>query len=58
MCRAVKCRRCGKTSWTGCGAHVDAVMSSIAADDRCRCEASERKPAGLLSSLIDLVRGR
>ena len=28
MCRAVKCRKCGKTTWAGCGMHVDQVMAA------------------------------
>jgi hypothetical protein len=35
MCRATTCRTCGKTTWAGCGQHVDAVMRSVPAADRC-----------------------
>ncbi|WP_203960172.1 hypothetical protein [Actinocatenispora thailandica] len=35
MCRAVKCRQCGKTTWAGCGQHVDQVMQGVPADQRC-----------------------
>lgn len=38
MCYAVTCPSCGKTTWDGCGRHVDDVMRSVAAADRCRCE--------------------
>ena len=37
MCRRVTCSRCGKPTWAGCGAHVDAVLGDVAPDDRCRC---------------------
>lgn len=41
MCRAVKCRRCGKTTWAGCGMHVDQVMTGVSRDDRCRGHQKE-----------------
>ncbi len=47
MCRAVACRTCGKTTWAGCGAHVDQVMRNVAQADRCRCaEKATAEPAG------------
>ncbi len=27
MCSRVKCRRCGKATWAGCGAHVNQVLA-------------------------------
>jgi hypothetical protein len=35
MCRAITCRTCGKTTWAGCGQHVDQVLRGVAAADRC-----------------------
>ncbi len=35
MCQAVTCRTCGKTTWSGCGQHVDQVMQGVPASDRC-----------------------
>ena len=35
MCRAVKCRSCGKTTWSGCGAHVDQVRARVPAEQWC-----------------------
>lgn len=29
MCRAVKCRTCGKTTWAGCGQHIAAVKATV-----------------------------
>ncbi len=54
MCRAVACKRCGKTTWAGCGAHVEQVMSRVAEADRCRCRDEAQPPAGegLLSKLF------
>lgn len=37
MCYTVACPSCGKIGWGGCGAHVDAVMRSVPAAERCTC---------------------
>lgn len=46
MCRAVTCRTCGKTTWAGCGQHIDQVMAGVAAADRCRGHEDARAAAG------------
>ena len=35
MCRAVRCKNCGKTTWAGCGQHVDQVLACVPRADRC-----------------------
>ncbi len=35
MCQAVACKTCGKTTWAGCGQHVDQVMRGIPQSQRC-----------------------
>ncbi len=35
MCRPANCRTCGKTTWAGCGQHVDQVMRNVPASQRC-----------------------
>lgn len=35
MCRAVKCQVCGKTTWAGCGEHVDEVFADVPQSERC-----------------------
>ena len=35
MCRAVTCDVCGKTTWAGCGQHVDSVKSGVPAGQWC-----------------------
>lgn len=42
MCRAVRCRTCGKTTWAGCGDHVEEALAGVAAQDR--CPGHERDP--------------
>ncbi|EIM91582.1 uncharacterized protein STEHIDRAFT_144802 [Stereum hirsutum FP-91666 SS1] len=36
-CYAVKCDSCGKTTWKGCGQHVESVMKDVAEEDKCKC---------------------
>ena len=51
MYRAVTCKTCGKTTWAGCGQHVDQVMKDVAVKDR--CEGHEKAPSpGFLSRLF------
>ena len=35
MCRPATCKKCGKTTWAGCGMHVDQVMAGVPKADRC-----------------------
>lgn len=41
MCRATTCRKCGKTTWAGCGQHVDQVMRNVPKAQRCGGHAKE-----------------
>ena len=46
MCRATTCRTCGKTTWAGCGQHVDQVMRGVPAAQRCPGHDNETSAAG------------
>lgn len=46
MCFPVKCNLCGKTTWSGCGLHVDMVMRGIPPEQRCHCPRSDIHPPG------------
>lgn len=50
MCSRVRCSRCGKTTWSGCGSHVDQVMAGVPKAQRCECPPAPRR------SLRDLFR--
>ena len=56
MCRPVKCRNCGKTTWAGCGEHVDQVKASVPAGQWCTCtrenSASSSSSGGFLAGLF------
>lgn len=49
MCRTVRCRTCGKTTWAGCGQHVAQVMRSVPAANRCpgHPKSQDERPARL-----------
>lgn len=57
MCQPVRCRQCGKTTWTGCGRHVDAVRATVPADRW--CDGHDRlRPEPLFARLRRRLRGR
>ncbi|GAA4282705.1 hypothetical protein GCM10022261_02360 [Brevibacterium daeguense] len=35
MCRAATCKVCGKTTWAGCGNHIDDVKRGVPAGQWC-----------------------
>ena len=35
MCRPTACKVCGKTTWAGCGQHVQQVKASVPASQWC-----------------------
>lgn len=35
MCSPVTCKVCKKTTWAGCGSHIDAVKRSVPASNWC-----------------------
>ena len=39
--RAVTCKKCGKTTWAGCGQHVSQVMAGVPKSDRCEGHPDE-----------------
>jgi len=51
MCSAVTCRKCGKTTWAGCGQHVDQVMRRVPRNQRCEGHVGEPS-TGLFSRLF------
>lgn len=44
MCRRVECKRCGKPTYAGCGAHVEQVLRDVPPAERCHCK--EQKSPG------------
>ncbi len=52
MCRAVTCRKCGKTTWAGCGQHVESVMRGVPNAQRCRGHENEPREPGFFARLF------
>ncbi|WP_298888623.1 hypothetical protein [uncultured Serinicoccus sp.] len=53
MCRAVTCRTCGRTTWAGCGQHVDQVRRGVPVGRWCDGhESAAPSGGGLLSRLL------
>ena len=52
MCRAVNCKTCGKTTWAGCGQHVDQVMRGVPSAQRCPGHQEEASSGGFFSRLF------
>lgn len=46
MCFPATCSRCGKTTWDGCGMHVDDVMSTVPKEQQCVCDSNPSATAG------------
>jgi hypothetical protein len=52
MCQAVKCGKCEKMGWRGCGAHVEQVLAGVPKSGRCQCAGgAQSAPIG------DVLRG-
>lgn len=45
MCRPAPCRTCGKTTWAGCGLHINAIKAYVPAKQWCdgRHDAKESR---------------
>lgn len=59
MCRAVTCRVCNKTTWSGCGQHVSMVKATVPASNWCNgnhtrseVDAAKVKRGGFLQRLF------
>ena len=57
MCRPTPCSVCGKTTWAGCGQHIDAVRATVPASQWCDgrhpdATASENSSGGFFRSLF------
>lgn len=58
MCSPARCSTCGRTTWSGCGRHVDQVMSRVPRAQQCTCRPAVKaaQPAG--GGLRNLFRRR
>ena len=52
MCHAVRCRQCGKTTWAGCGQHVNQVLKGVPQSQRCQGHQNEPRESGFFGRLF------
>jgi len=53
MCRATRCKTCGKATWAGCGRHVNQVRATVPPDQWCDGHPKGEHPGGgFLSRLL------
>ena len=52
MCSPATCHSCGKTTWAGCGMHVDQVLAGVPRADRCEGHAAEPRQGGFVQKLL------
>ena len=50
MCRAVRCKTCGKTTWAGCGHHIANVKAGVRAGQWCPGGHSKAEKAAAAGS--------
>lgn len=36
MCSPITCTECGKTTWQGCGQHIEEALAGVPHDQRCQ----------------------
>jgi hypothetical protein len=56
MCRRIECRKCGRPTFAGCGAHVEQVLGDVPRTERCRCR--EETPKGSPGAAPPELRSR
>jgi hypothetical protein len=37
MCSPATCAICGKTTWQGCGEHIEEALAGVPDEQRCTC---------------------
>lgn len=57
MCRPVACKACNKTTWAGCGQHVEAVKASVPRGQWCTCTEAQKQAAKREGSLLGRLFG-
>lgn len=57
MCRRVKCSRCNKPTYAGCGMHVEQVLGDVPREERCACRDEARSKGKDESSIFRRLFG-
>ena len=58
MCRPVPCSQCHKTTWAGCGQHIEEALRDVPPEKRCTCprDANQLDPDEVKPSVLRLKR--
>ncbi len=56
MCRPVTCKICGKTTWAGCGQHIEQVRRTVPAAQWCPGHEQETKEPAASGFFTRLTR--
>jgi hypothetical protein len=59
MCQRTTCSTCGKSTFAGCGRHVEQVLGDVPPAERCQCrERSAKAPgSGVLGGAASRIAG-
>lgn len=53
MCSPAMCQSCGKTTYRGCGQHVEQIKARVGTANWCTCEkAAPSSPLSFLTSIF------
>ncbi|MCL2463662.1 MAG: hypothetical protein FWF28_01140 [Micrococcales bacterium] len=58
MCHAVKCRVCGKTTWAGCGQHIEAVRRTVPPSQWCPGHPDQQREEPARGGIFSRLGGR
>lgn len=56
MCHPVRCKKCNKTTWSGCGQHVAAVKASVPTEQWCPGHTAD--PTDVNGTWLSRILGR
>jgi hypothetical protein len=52
MCSKIRCRKCGKPTWSGCGNHIEEALEGIPVSQRCQGHDNDPKQTGLFRKIF------
>ena len=58
MCRPVRCKQCKKTTWAGCGNHVQQVKATVPKGDWCTGHDGDAPSSAPRGGLLNRILGR